>query len=49
MVKSALLYFLLFGLTINPGQAQTGLVNADTLLSGTWKDVNISFSYPLRF
>lgn len=41
MIKSALLYCLLSGLTINSGQAQTGLVNADTLLVGTWKGSSI--------
>ena len=40
-LKSTLLNSLLFCLTINPGQAQTGLVNADTLLLGTWKGSSI--------
>ncbi|HEV8506971.1 MAG TPA: hypothetical protein VGQ53_16285 [Chitinophagaceae bacterium] len=41
MFKSTLLYFLISCLVINSGQAQTGLVNIDTLLVGTWKGNSI--------
>jgi hypothetical protein len=40
MLKSTLL-FLLQCLAINPGQAQTALVKADTLLVGTWKGTSV--------
>lgn len=40
MLKSAGL-FLLFCFAIHSGQAQTGMVKADTLLVGTWKGTSI--------
>ncbi|MEP7375817.1 MAG: hypothetical protein ABI675_20640 [Chitinophagaceae bacterium] len=41
MLKSTLLYSLVFYLSINSSQAQTGLAKADTLLTGTWKGTSI--------
>lgn len=41
MIKSSLLFSIILCLASKSNQAQTGMVNMDTLLIGTWKGTSI--------
>ncbi len=41
MIKSTLLFSLIFCSASNPNQAQTSQVKIDTLLTGTWKGTSL--------